>query len=175
MPDGRLIMTHGWKLHVSTCERDAAETLERCLPLLFSTDVHFKFCRNLECLRRLNRGDAGATQVGKFITVYPEDAAEAVSSPRSLDLATTGLAGLRVPTDWQLRPRSRVSYRYGAFVPQLRKTPTGEVLDPRIEERTVRWFLTSDYRLMSLLTGARGSVCAIRSGSTFSPPGADHC
>lgn len=124
-----LELTHGWKLHVSSCNRDAILTLDRSLPILFAREAHFKFCATEENLRKQIRGDAGESQVGKFITVYPRDDVEAVALAQSLDVATEGLVGPRVPTDRQLRSGSRVSYRYGAFRPLRGKTPSGEVLD----------------------------------------------
>lgn len=128
VPESQSLAEQGWKLHISASEEDAVSILQRCLPILFSEHARFKFASSLTTLRMLNNGHGGQTQVGKFITVYPQDDEEAVTLARKLDCATSGLKGPRVPSDRQLRPGSRVSYRYGAFTPQLVRTPVGEVM-----------------------------------------------
>lgn len=129
VPEGRSLAAFGWKLHISACERDAVKTLERCLPLLFSENAYFKFASSSTLLDKLNRGEAGPTQVGKFLTIYPHNSDAAVHLAEKMEVATRGLAGPRVPSDRQLKSGSRVSYRYGAFMPQLVRSMTGEVLE----------------------------------------------
>jgi Lanthionine synthetase C-like protein/Protein kinase domain len=107
--------SQGWKLHVSATPLSAPEVLERVLPILLATGVRFKAINSRRRLIGLNTGAFGQTQVGKFITVFPPDAATAVRMAVALDQATGGLPGPRVPTDRPLRPGSLVHYRYGAF------------------------------------------------------------
>jgi hypothetical protein len=105
----------GWKLHVSATVHSAEEVLGRVLPLVLDEGVAFKVAASPSVLAALNEGEAGLSQVGKFITVYPRDDEQAVRLALSLDEATRGLAGPRVSTDRELRPGGLVSYRYGAF------------------------------------------------------------
>jgi len=105
----------GWKLHVSATVRSAAGVLTRVLPLLSAEGARFKVASSLDAVAGLNTGWYGPTQVGKVVTVYPSDDAQAVRLAVALDRATEGLRGPRVPTDRQLRPGSLVHYRYGAF------------------------------------------------------------
>jgi hypothetical protein len=91
VPDGRRLATHGWKLHVSATERDAIPTLQKCLPGLFSEGAHFKFAASSASLRQLNSGEAGPTQVGKFLTVYPRTDEAALTLAAMLDRTTLGL------------------------------------------------------------------------------------
>jgi class IV lanthipeptide synthase len=114
----------GWKLHVAATPLSAAAVFERSLPVLLDEGVRFKVVGTRLALVRLNSGLFGAPQVGKFLTVYPSDDAQAVRLAVALDEATRGLPGPRVPTDRPLRSGSLVHYRYGSL--QRRVPPVGE-------------------------------------------------
>lgn len=118
----------GWKLHATATVWSAAEMLERALPVLLSEASSFKFASSTEVLHRLNRGELGRSQVGKFITVYPGSEAQAVRLGERLHEATAGLRGPRVPTDRLLRSGSAISYRYGDFLGQELRRLTGETV-----------------------------------------------
>jgi Lanthionine synthetase C-like protein/Protein kinase domain len=117
----------GWKVHVSATPWSAKTVLERCLPTLLDFGVACKVASTSLQLLLLNNGCYGASQVGKFITVYPPDD-EAVAIAAELHRVTVGLAGPRIPSDRRLRPDSLVHYRYGAFR-GLPGRPNGEVQD----------------------------------------------
>jgi serine/threonine protein kinase len=110
-----LLCDQGWKLHVSANVSSAEEILRRTLPILLHEAVNFKMLSSLEHLAFLNRGGGGISQVGKFITIYPGNAEQAVKLAMLLDRATSNLAGPHVPSDHPLRFDSRVYYRYGGF------------------------------------------------------------
>jgi len=118
----------GWKLHVSAIVPDAGAVLRHVLPRLLSQNAAFKVAASLQAVDSLNRGTSGPTQVGKFITIYPNDDAEAVNLAVILDAAKSGLRGPRVPSDRPLRPGSLIHYRYGSFTDQVMQTPLGEIL-----------------------------------------------
>ncbi|MGA7670732.1 MAG: class IV lanthionine synthetase LanL [Nitrolancea sp.] len=124
-PSDSVLNAQGWKLHVSATLSSAVEVLARSLPVLITADVTFKVAKSLEALELLNQGDAGRSQIGKFITVYPRDDEQAVDLAVKLDRATDGLTGPTVPSDRPLRPGSRVSYRYGGFKGQIVQLPSG--------------------------------------------------
>jgi len=105
----------GWKLHVSATALSAFDVLERTLPVLLISGARFKVINSTGRVAALNNGLYGATQVGKFITIYPESDRQAVQLATELEEATRGLRGPRVPSDRPLRPRSLIHYRYGAF------------------------------------------------------------
>lgn len=124
------ILAQGWKLHVSASVLSAEEVLQRTLPVLLAEDVHFKVAASLKKLDYLNQGQGGLTQIGKFITVYPNSDAKAVHLATLLHEVTQG-HGLRypaVPSDRPLKMGSLVHYRYGGFADQLIQTPMGIVL-----------------------------------------------
>ena len=106
----------GWKLHVSAGVPTAEGVLRRALPILVAENVTFKVAASLRSLARLNHGFAGLSQVGKFLTVYPDDDIQAVRVATALDDATRGLRGPAVPSDQPLRAGSLVHYRFGGFV-----------------------------------------------------------
>src|SRR5712691_9903777 len=64
--------SQGWKLHISAGLSSAEAVLNSVMPVLYTERVHFKTVASLEQLLRLNQGVAGLSQVGKFITVYPD-------------------------------------------------------------------------------------------------------
>ncbi|MGE0544969.1 MAG: lanthionine synthetase LanC family protein [Dehalococcoidia bacterium] len=116
----------GWKLHVSATPVSAVEVLEAALDVLFAEGVRFKVMGTLGRLEALNGGYFGLSQIGKFITVYPSDDAQAVRLALTLDEATRGFRGPRVPTDRPLRPGSLVHYRYGAMIRRPEAEAAGE-------------------------------------------------
>lgn len=105
----------GWKLHVSATLVSAPQVLARVLPILKASGASFKLAASPSYLGDLNSGASGYSQVGKFMTVYPQSDEQAVELAQRLDRATSGLAGPRVPSDRHLHRNSLVSYRYGAF------------------------------------------------------------
>lgn len=106
----------GWKLHVAATVHTASDVLEACAPYLVEHDVLFKAAADLRVLARLNAGIFyGFSQVGKFITVYPRNAAAALQIAAVLDERTRGLAAPTVPYDLTYRPGGNVYYRYGGF------------------------------------------------------------
>lgn len=122
-----IIPEQGWKLHVSASVASAEEVLRRAVPVLLEEAATFKTAASFEMLDILNQGFGGETQVGKFITVYPVDDAQAVRLAVALDEATRGLRGPSIPSDRVLRAGSLVYYRYGSFGDRYVQTPLGEM------------------------------------------------
>ncbi len=119
----------GWKLHISANPSCAETILRKTLPLLLSEVACFKVAASQSRLTSLNEGLEGSSQVGKFITVFPRDDAEAVHLAVLLDEATIGLNGPSIPSDRVLHPGSLVYYRYGAFRGDLlMQTRIGQIL-----------------------------------------------
>lgn len=124
------VPAQGWKLHVSASVLSAEEILLQVLPLLLAEDASFKVAASLKILDHLNQGQGGLTQIGKFITVYPNSDAQAVHLATALDKATRnqGLRGPTIPSDRPFSLGSLVHYRYGSFGDQLIQTPLGLIL-----------------------------------------------
>jgi serine/threonine protein kinase len=132
-PVGSTVPRQGWKIHVSSFGASAADTLARVLPFLVAGGFAFKVLGSLGWLRGLNGGAAGLSQIGKFITVYPETDARAVEIARALAGATRGLRAPQIPSDRPVDAEGVVYYRYGAFGGELMQTPLGEVLPALID------------------------------------------
>jgi hypothetical protein len=108
--------TQGWKLHISATILTACDVLKIVGPILRRWDALYKAPESILELKRINTGlYYGYSQVGKFITVYPQRVEDALRIAEELDQATDGLLFPRVPFDRSLRDGSCVSYRYGAF------------------------------------------------------------
>lgn len=110
-----LLREQGWKLHVSADVSSAEKILRQTLPILLHEAVNFKMLALLKHLAFLNQGGGGISQVGKFITIYPDNDVQAVKLAQLLDVATCELAGPHVPSDHPLSLNSRVYYRFGGF------------------------------------------------------------
>ena len=67
------------------------------------------------------------SQVGKFVTVYPNDDAQAVRLAVRLAEVTGDLQGPSIPSDRRLYSGSVVHYRYGSFGSTTIQRPTGEI------------------------------------------------
>lgn len=138
--------TQGWKLHVSATLINASTVLDRALPVLAARCATFKVAHSGGFLARLNGGQEGASQVGKFITIYPADDLEAVELARLLADATSGLDAPTVPSDRRIGD-TPVHYRYGSFANLAVQNALGQpqlgVIDPdgiaRPDVRSMRY------------------------------------
>ena len=139
----------GWKLHVSATVLSAESVLRQALPVLLAEPCRFKAATACT-LQTLNDGQGGLSQIGKFLTLYPDDESQAVRLAAAIDAATRGLRGPAVPSDRALSPGSLVSYRFGGFSDLRLRTPLGESLPA--------------------LRGPDGTITADRRSSAYTPP-----
>ena len=128
----------GWKLHISASTRTALDTLAAALPILRAERVRFKVCASLQQLAEINQAMHGLTQIGKFATVYPDDAAAAYRIGSALAAALRGHAGPRLRFERRVASDAPVWYRFGAF--------------------TTRYGLSAHGSLVSLLFGEGGAT-----------------
>ena len=119
------IPNSGWKIHVSAGLSSAVSVLRKALPILLKEQLSFKVAASFEFLRALNWGEYGHSQIGKFITVYPVDDAQAVLLAAKLHETTRSLRGPAIPSDHPFRQTSLVHYRYGAFREHVLQTTSG--------------------------------------------------
>jgi tRNA A-37 threonylcarbamoyl transferase component Bud32 len=119
----------GWKLHLSSFGRLAPDLVRAVAPILATTKCPFKVARDSDILGMLNEGTFGATQVGKFATVYPQTSEESRRIAEELVSATESFVGPRVVTDMFL---GGVIYaRFGSHSPRMVRDRLGlfEALD----------------------------------------------
>jgi len=116
---GLTLLEQGWKLHISATILTANEVLEKTAPFLQKLKIRFKAPASLVNLRNLNAGIIhGYSQIGKFITVYPQTDDEAVFLAGQLHQLTAAFSAPPVPFDLRYKPGSCVYYRYGSFKKQ---------------------------------------------------------
>lgn len=116
----------GWKLHLSATVLTAGRVLQKAGPLLRQHDVLFKAPASLHELRKLNSGlHYDYSQIGKFITIYPQNDQQAVFLAEQLHKLTRRLVAPAVPYEQPFRPQSCVYYRYGSFKPLALVNPDG--------------------------------------------------
>ena len=122
---GQAPCQHGWKLRVSSVPVESRRLLQTVVPLLAARGVSFKVAKDDSTLSLLNEGAHGATQIGKFMTIYPVDAADARALAVDLIERTQGFHGPIITTD--LRLGDVLYARYGAFDPRLERHRLGQI------------------------------------------------
>src|SRR6266480_4071073 len=151
----------GWKLHVSATILSACPIFRLIAPYLKRHDIWFKAPKSLAELHKLNSGVFyGFSQIGKFVTVYPQSAEAATVIASDLHALSAKFAAPTVPYDNALRNRSCVYYRYGSFSLRLKTTfrkkrvlaiarPDGKLVRDSREPRAAvpRW-LTDPFQSM---------------------------
>ena len=106
----------GWKLHIAATVLNAGRLLETVGPFLRQRNVLYKAPATLRELGKLNAGIFyGHTQVGKFLTIYPQTSEEAVWLAKRLHRLTRLFKVPSIPYDLQYRPDGCIYYRFGAF------------------------------------------------------------
>jgi hypothetical protein len=139
--------SQGWKLHVSATVRSAGSVLAAAMPVLLRNACSFKMLRSKKVLGLLNEAHSPRSAAGKFITVYPSSAEEAVRIAEECHQATEGLNGPVILSDRPYRPGSLVHYRYGSFIHQTVYDAQGKIVhvihDPQgrpIRDARDAWF-----------------------------------
>jgi hypothetical protein len=119
-------LEQGWKLHISATVLSACAVLKNIAPMLRGRGVQFKAPFSLVEIKKINCGlYYGYSQVGKFITVYPQTDEDAMNLARQLYELTRHLSAPAVPFDRKFRPDGCIYYRYGAFRPLEIENPDG--------------------------------------------------
>jgi len=128
------IPPQGWKLHIAATLLSANAVFEKVAPWLQRRGSLFKAPRSLNELQKINCGlYYGYSQVGKFITIYPQSEKEALFLANKLHALTSTFSGPCVPFDFRFKPESCVHYRYGSFAQLNIQEPDGS-LTPAIKD-----------------------------------------
>lgn len=106
----------GWKLHLSATILNASDLLKIVAPFLDSQEAFYKAPKSLRELKKINSGIYyDYAQIGKFITIYPQNDDHALFLAERLHCLTVQNCSPTIPFDFRYQPRSSVFYRYGAF------------------------------------------------------------
>jgi serine/threonine protein kinase len=123
---GHTTLEHGWKIHISSIPTEVKKLLAIVVPLLRESGASFKITADESALRLLNEGALGATQIGKFMTIYPSSDEDSHHLAEKLIEITRGFRGPAVVTDRQLG--DVVYTRYGGFNPLIIRDRFGQVM-----------------------------------------------
>ncbi len=116
----------GWKLHVSATILNACEILEIVAAFLKSRKVFYKAPLSLYELKKLNAGIYyDYTQIGKFLTIYPQTDKQSVHLAEKLYQLTAKFSAPSIPFETRFKPDGCVYYRYGAFKINVLKDENG--------------------------------------------------
>ncbi|MDO6433885.1 lanthionine synthetase LanC family protein [Flavitalea sp. BT771] len=107
----------GWVIHLSAVASQLNDLFQTVIPILVSEKVSFTIPADKETAMTLLNGGLGIIQLGKIITVYPDNDELALLIAKKLVAATTAIKGPVIPTDIAL---GNVVYtRYSRFHPLL--------------------------------------------------------
>src|SRR5258708_7939910 len=116
---GEITMVQGWILHLSVVQTQITGLLNTIIPVLKSEKVSFKIVTDKETANNMLLGFLGKAQIGKLVSIYPENEEQAVHLAKKLIDLTGSFKGPSVLTDIHLG--TIVYTRYGSFQPVLIK------------------------------------------------------
>lgn len=105
---------YSWKIHISALVINAIQLAQRFFTLNEKHNFDFKIVSSLEYLEKLNNGDYGNSQVGKFITIYPKKG-HAVETLELLHYTFHNEVEIPVGSDTSYKLNSNIYYRYGTI------------------------------------------------------------
>lgn len=105
----------GWKIHLTSSASEYETLLSLIIPYLAQVKVSFKLPLNCNDVEYINSGDAGVTQLGKIITIYPSPTKDLKQLVLGLDKLWPYSHGPQVVSDLYIRPGGAISLRYGLF------------------------------------------------------------
>lgn len=118
---------YGWKIHLSSIQYEAPLLLKIVVPILIRYGFPFKVARDSTILGMLNEGEFGATQIGKFITIYPPSPNDSFALAQELGGATLDFHGPVIVTDLYIK--GAVYARYGSFNPKMSRDRLGNIVE----------------------------------------------
>lgn len=121
---GGALPAAGWKVHVSTMRAEAHEVLSLVAEACFDLGVTFKHLTSPRSFDALSGKYAPRSSSGKFITVYPTDAAQTDAVVERLGGVLEGRRGPRILTDINIEG-APVHVRHGAFRELWTVLPSG--------------------------------------------------
>ena len=115
--------TQGWILHLSVIAPQIAEILQVLVPVFLAQKIVFKLPFDKSIARDILIGNVGYEQLGKVITIYPENESVALSLAKQLIALTSTFRGPAIPTDRHLG--GIVYTRYGSINPIMQQGENG--------------------------------------------------
>lgn len=110
-----ILPVQGFKLHISATVNNATDILHSIIAYLTENKIAFKVIKNMDTLKKLNNGQFGFSQIGKFITIYPINDEKTIEIAYKLEDLLKSFNSSKIPSDKQLKEDSVIYYRYGLF------------------------------------------------------------
>jgi len=120
---GEITKTQGWILHLSVVISQIYDLLELVIPFLAIKNAPFKIVIHELAGEDLLNGNLGLAQIGKIVSIYPENEVAALLLAKELVQLTQPFKGPSIPTDICL---GNVVYtRFGSFNPVIKMDKNG--------------------------------------------------
>jgi len=94
---GKTPVVEGWILHLSVVISQYKLLIETIVPLLVEENVAFRFARNAEIAQDFLDGHMGYEELGKIVSIYPENGPKANYLAKRIIEQTSALDGPRIP------------------------------------------------------------------------------
>jgi predicted Ser/Thr protein kinase len=107
-----------FKIHLSATIQNANLVAELFFKYITKRNmaINYKIVSSLEKLELQNSGAYGYSQIGKFITIYPNNNNELLFLLDDLNNIFKGIKSIKIPSDFQYKLSEVVFYRYGEFI-----------------------------------------------------------
>lgn len=115
-----VIENYGWKIHISALLTNAVDLAKKFLNLNKTRKWDFKIVSSISYLEKINMGYYGNSQVGKFITVYPNPS-DVVNILEILYYEFHNDVGIQVGSDYSYKLSSCIYYRFGTLLKDVKQ------------------------------------------------------
>ncbi|MEQ9763624.1 serine/threonine protein kinase [Streptococcus sp. ZJ151] len=109
----------GWKIHISATLQNYQHILETTVNCCVSREVSLKFINKTDDLLEVFSKKASPIEVGKFITIYPENDTQFLELLENLHNNLKDEQGIQILTDRQYQDSNTIFYRYGVMKSHL--------------------------------------------------------
>jgi len=139
----------GWKIHLSTTPTDSIKLSRVVAEYLIQQKVSFKFLLDKKTLGITNSKAWSRGGSGKFMTIYPADAAQFKRLLEELHSLTGMFCGPYILSDKRYKDSKVLYYRYGGIRPNFRLDVAGHSIPVLVspEGKEIRDVRTPYYQL----------------------------
>jgi serine/threonine protein kinase len=121
---GQINHVQGWVLHLSAIISQVGTLIESVIPFLAEKNIPFKIPLHKDISRNILYGYMGTPQVGKIVSIYPDNPDEALKFAKRLVIMFKDFRGPAIPTDIHLG--AIVYTRYGSCNPIIKISSNGK-------------------------------------------------
>lgn len=114
--ENKNLPAYGFKIHISATSENCIQIGYKVLKYLEINRLSFKICKSLNDLIKLNSAEYGYSQIGKFITIYPQQDSNINKHLMRINLLTKFDRSISIPSDYNYLNSEVVYFRYGELV-----------------------------------------------------------